>query len=328
MFVFLILGALPLIIYNLSPYLKNSWGNNTLEEIFSRIHYPRYFGNNFEIIPNIMYRLSEIKWIFNNDFNNFVQPHNLLYFPLFLIFFFLNLFFWKKNSLAIRFFYVLTGIMFIQSIFTITTLRIEHFVMFLPLFLSLFSSGLFNLLHNKKLIITLIIIITLLNILTLVSSYAILDEQGGILPEQYGAWLFPTDSVYQLVDYLSINRINPIAIGSGLASNIELLSNYKVISIGCEDTLTYDGCININESNHYIMKVHQITEYNWKVFEDILNENNKTVAIEKIFYTRNRLPEIILFSLREGKDYSDNDKIDKYFNTIREHFESAYTGSN
>ncbi len=316
-FLFFIIGAFPFIAYNFSSSLKNDWGNNTLEEIFARLVYPRYLGNNLDVLNNFKFRLLQVKEFLNNDFDFVVKFNNFIYFPIFIIVFFTNLFFLKKSQFKIKFFYVLIGIMFFQSLFTITVLRVEHFAIFFSILFSLFSFGLFNILYKKKvLFFSVLFLLTLMNFLTLASSYDLLNKRGAILPQQYGGWHFPTDSIYFLVDYLSEKKINPISLGSGLSTNIPFLSNYNVSSQGCENEFNFEECINMNESNYYIIKVHFLTEKWWHKFKDELNKNDKSVVIEKVFYTRDMLPEIVLFYIIDEQNIKDVEKIDNYFKIV------------
>ncbi|MDP2950826.1 MAG: hypothetical protein Q8N55_00410 [bacterium] len=239
----------------------------------------------------------------NNDQQlDFDKVSNPLLFPLLMFSLFFLIVKYFRDDKKFVFLWVITILMFLESIFSISVLRFQHLILLVPFCVILIVRFLYNLFYVqnfKKTFYVVIILILILNVVSLYSTYSFL-KQNGSLPYHF-LWGHPSDVVYELADYLEENKItDPITIGPVLTTNLKVLTEYEVIPTMCFTRLdagSYDECV--KPDRYYITRVDDWNIDFFKKGEDVFQKHNKRFEVIKSFRGRNGKEEIIIGKLSD-----------------------------
>ncbi len=309
------LAILPMTLFNIqNTNFINTTEHSTIGAIINNLINTRGGHNNLLVHKNILTRFIQLEGIFRNwcyGQRIFTNPFYFYILILAVVFYLARFIFVRKikNQIKTMFIVILFLLLFFFSCFTINYFKIEHATIYLPLCILIIAKFLNDIFKKRFKIIKYVIIlfITLFNFVTLSESYKILYKKGLYL-FQFN-WIYPSSAVYALSEYL-VNRgiDNPISIGPELTRNVEILTQGKVQPILCLNrnddyykTKSYLEKSVQEKERYYLIVTHSFMKEFLGPFEKMLIQYSKTIDIIKIFYRRDRIPDIILFKLKDGK---------------------------
>lgn len=309
---FLLVGASPLLVYNLQT-------GGTAEVLLENLTTSYYGTSNLAFFSNLRLRLSQFGalltgrnfWYLGGIFGND------LYTVLFLAIAGLSLLLtlktkedWQKMAFPL----LIMAFMAVESCITVSDLWPEHYLILLPLPQLAIAAGLSLFVRRSSLgkptVAAAVLMVTLLvagDLWVDWSYHQALTRSGG-----YGAH---SDAIYKLAEYLEKQKVSsPLAMDWGIKTTVQFLT------LGCvnpAELFGYEGLADADAAfeerlapfledpdSFFIFHSREATAYQGRreAFKELVAEMEKTARVEKIFYDRSSKPVFELVRIEDSTD--------------------------
>ena len=265
--------------------------------------------NNMAFYNNLKENLVQLKIIFNNItaeyyHNEAIAIPNPVYFYLFIfviIFYVLRFVIKRKsqnNNKKVKLLLLVIIIMFFLKNYTVSILRIEHFVILLPLAILIIANFIVWVFKRYHPILgySMIFIITVFNIISIFDTYRLLHRER--ITSMYHS-SHPSLAIYSLCNYLQNEDIYcPVSVAPRLDLSLKILSKGKVKPI----TFKTEGSLNPfidSDNSYFIASLDPYNKHHFAYCKDLIEKYNKVIVIDKIFFKKTNEPEILVFKLKD-----------------------------
>ncbi len=294
-----LVGAAPIIVYNLQT-------GATLEAVTKSAEVTSYGVHNSDYLANFAARLDTLVallrgdhfWFLGGLFGNLLFPWAVL--AALLASGWLA---WRQPPLRVPVAFVagLTGLILVQSPFTVSGIWPTHLFILLPLIATLLAVPLVWLLRQRRAVAVAsgvaVVVLAGLSVVADAQYHQALVLTGGVRGH--------SDAVYRLASYLDEHGVPaPLAMDWGIRYNVELVTQGRVRpqevfgytpepDPGFATRLPLD-----TPEQRYIFHGEDYTAFNrLGAFEDAVRQAGKTARLEETFYERSGTPIYLLYSV-------------------------------